>query len=140
MGGICVALGLVSFFGVISYFGVPSEIVVGIVLGVSIVVGLGFLFLVMVIFIEVGERRAAQVPAHVRAASPLAPRTLRWMRGLLPGGEGTAWLAEVASSLAETPDKRVRRRLVRSYRRGVPRLVWTSWAEYLSASRRRELS
>jgi hypothetical protein len=55
-------LGFVSFFGVISYFGVLSEIVVGIVLGVSIVVGLGFLLLVMVIFIEVGERRAAQVP------------------------------------------------------------------------------
>lgn len=112
----------------------------GIVLGGSIVVGIGlFFFAGMALVIEIGERRAALIPAHVRAVSPLAPSTLRWMRGLLPGGEGTVWLAEVASCLAETPDKRVRRRYIRNYRREMPGLIWTSWAEYLGAGRRREL-
>ncbi|MEO7196687.1 MAG: hypothetical protein ABIZ05_18015 [Pseudonocardiaceae bacterium] len=61
------------------------------------------------------------------------------MGRLLPGGEGTTWLAEVSSCLAEAADKGERRRYVRSYRRSVPQLIWTSWTVRLSASRRREL-
>ena len=55
------------------------------------------------------------------------PRSLRWVPGLLPGGEGKAWWAEVTSCLAETADPYQRRQYVRSYQREVPRLVWTSW-------------
>jgi hypothetical protein len=69
-----------------------------------------------------------------------APRSLRWVRGVLPDGEGAAWLAEVSSCLAETRNKGKRRRYLRSYRRNVPRLIWTSWTEHLSKSRSRELS
>jgi hypothetical protein len=38
-----------------------------------------------------------------------------------------AWWAEVISCLAETSDLSERRRYLRSYRRSVPQLVWTSW-------------
>jgi hypothetical protein len=65
--------------------------------------------------------------AGFRSDALLAPRSLRWVRGLLPGAEGKAWWAEVISCLAEAPDSGERRRYVRSYRRSVPRLVWTSW-------------
>jgi hypothetical protein len=57
----------------------------------------------------------------------LGPRSLRWVRNLLPSEEGAAWWAEVTSCLAEVPDRRQRRRYVRSYRRSVPQLLWTSW-------------
>jgi hypothetical protein len=59
--------------------------------------------------------------------SSLDPGSLRWVRGLLPDVEGTAWWAEVASCLAETPDPGERRRFLRSYRWSAPQLVWTSW-------------
>lgn len=86
------------------------------------------------------RRRGSQSPAGHRTVSTVAAGSLRWVCGLLPGDEGTAWWAEVTSLLAEAPDKSTRRRYVRSYLRNVPRLIWTSWSEYLSASRRRELS
>jgi hypothetical protein len=57
----------------------------------------------------------------------VGPGSLRWVGSLLPGEEGTAWWAEVISCLAETPDPGQRRNYVRSYRRSVPQLVWTSW-------------
>lgn len=82
--------------------------------------------------------RGRRAPTRLGVVS--APRVLRWVRGLLPGDEGAAWLAEVNSCLAETADPCERRRYVRSYRREVPRLVWTSWSEHLSASHSRELS
>lgn len=53
--------------------------------------------------------------------------SLRWVRGLLPGEEGTDWWVEMTACLAETPDPGQRRQYVRSYRRSVPQLVWTSW-------------
>jgi uncharacterized protein DUF4383 len=65
--------------------------------------------------------------AGFRPGLALGPSSLRWVRGLLPGEEGTAWWAEVTSCLAETPDPGQRRQYVRSYRRSVPQLVWTSW-------------
>ncbi|MCA1834921.1 MAG: DUF4383 domain-containing protein [Actinobacteria bacterium] len=68
-----------------------------------------------------------QATAGFRLDALRAPRSLRWIRGLLPGAEGEAWWAEVISCLAETPDSGERRQYVRSYRRSVPRLVWTSW-------------
>ncbi|MGH4016569.1 MAG: hypothetical protein ACRDSL_22085 [Pseudonocardiaceae bacterium] len=46
----------------------------------------------------------------------------------------------MTSCLIEAPDQDERRRYMRSYRREVPRLIWTNWTEQLSASRRRELS
>lgn len=70
----------------------------------------------------------------------MTTRSLRWVCVLLPGEEGSTWLAEVASCLAETSDPGERRRHVRSYRRAVPQLIWVSWAEYLRKSRHRELS
>jgi hypothetical protein len=85
------------------------------------------------------RRRSLQAPAGLRTVLRPTPRTLRWVRGLLPGDEGAAWLVEVGSCLAEAQDKGERRRYVRSYRRNVPQLIWTSWAEHLSASRQREL-
>ncbi|MGH3546700.1 MAG: DUF4383 domain-containing protein [Pseudonocardiaceae bacterium] len=59
--------------------------------------------------------------------SAQGPSSLRWVGNLLPGEEGTAWWAEVISCLAETTDPGQRRDYVRSYRRSVPKLVWTSW-------------
>ena len=70
---------------------------------------------------------ARRATAGLRSDAPPVPRSLRWIRGLLPGAEGEAWLAEVISCLAETPDSGERRQYVRSYRRSAPRLVWTSW-------------
>ena len=70
---------------------------------------------------------AGQATAGFRSVALSAPRSLRWVRGLLPGAEGEAWWAEVISCLAETPDVGERRQYVCSYRRSVPRLVWTSW-------------
>jgi len=86
------------------------------------------------------RRRGSQALASRHTVSHLAnPQSLRWVRGLLPDDEGAAWLAEVTSCLAETTDKGERRRYMRSYRRNVPQLIWTSWTEHLSASRQREL-
>ncbi len=65
--------------------------------------------------------------ADFRSAPTLKSSPLRWVRNLLPGDEGTAWWAEVISCLSETTDPRQRRQYVRSYRRSVPRLIWTSW-------------
>ncbi|HEX6404844.1 MAG TPA: DUF4383 domain-containing protein [Pseudonocardiaceae bacterium] len=70
---------------------------------------------------------ARRATAGLRSNAPPAPRSLRWIRGLLPGAEGEAWWAEVISCLAETPDSGERRQYVRSYRRSAPRLMWTSW-------------
>ena len=70
---------------------------------------------------------AGQATAGFRSVALSAPRSLRWVRGLLPGAEGEAWWAEVISCLAETPDSGERRQYVRSYRRSAPRLMWTSW-------------
>lgn len=126
-----------AFVAVLGFLG---EVLVGVVVG-GVVVAAGFLLLCIVsVVVEVGERRSAQVPAHLRAVPPLAPRTLRWVRSLLPGDEGAAWLAEVTSCLAEAHDKGERRRYVRSYRRGLPQLIWTSWALRLGGSRSRTLS
>ena len=134
-------LGFIGLLGVCDLLGILGDVVVGVVVG-GVVVSVGFLLLLVIfgIGVEVGERRGAQIPAHLRAISPLAPRTLRWVRGLLPGDEGAAWLAEVTSCLSEARDKGERRRYVRSYCRGVPQLIWTSWTEHLGASRSRTLS
>ncbi len=87
------------------------------------------------------RRLGSRAPARGHTVPPLAaPRSLRWVRGVLPDGEGAAWLAEVSSCLAEAASKGERRRYVRSYRRTVPRLIWTSWTEHWSKSRSRELS
>lgn len=84
-----------------------------------------------------GSRRGNAL-SHGRG--PAAPRSLWWVCGLLPGEEGGRWWAEVESCLAETPDVGQRRRFLRSYRRAIPQLIWTSWTEHLHAARRRELS
>lgn len=124
--------------GVLGFLG---EVVAGVIIGGAIVGAVGSLFLLVgVIVVGIGQRRVAQVPEHLRAIPALAPRVLRWVCGLLPGGEGAAWLAEVTSCLAETADPGEQRRYVRSYRRNVLQLIWTSWTEHLRASRRRKLS
>jgi Domain of unknown function (DUF4383) len=66
--------------------------------------------------IACGRRRT-----HRTAAS------LGWVAALLPRAEGMVWSTEVASCLAEAADPGERRRYLRSYRRSVPQLVWTSW-------------
>ncbi|MGH3573540.1 MAG: hypothetical protein ACRDR6_19130 [Pseudonocardiaceae bacterium] len=68
-----------------------------------------------------------QAAAGCRSDALLVPWSLRWVRGLLPGAEGGTWWAGVICCLAETRDSGERRQYVRSYRRSVPRLVWTSW-------------
>ncbi|MGH3926921.1 MAG: hypothetical protein ACRDS9_14325 [Pseudonocardiaceae bacterium] len=148
--GIFGILGLSGFFEFLGFSGFPGyppalgDVFVGFVAGGVVIACCGWLRLVIGVVgrvVKVGQRRGAQVPAHLRTLAHLAaPRSLRWARDLLPGDEGTAWLAEVASCLAEARDKRERRRYVRSYRRGVLRLIWTSWVLHLSSSRSRELS
>jgi hypothetical protein len=71
--------------------------------------------------------RDRQAMAGFRPGPEQEPNSLRWVRRLLPGEESRAWWAEVISCLSETSDPGQRRQYVRSYRRSVPRLVWTSW-------------
>ncbi|MCU1611549.1 MAG: hypothetical protein JWM45_3465 [Pseudonocardiales bacterium] len=71
--------------------------------------------------------RDRQATARFRPGPARGPSSLLWVGSLLPREEGTAWWAEVTSCLAETSDPDQRRRYVRSYRRSVPQLVWTSW-------------
>jgi hypothetical protein len=146
-------LGFVILGVVLGGFVVSGFVVLGVVLGgdsgdsdgVSIVsVVLGVLGAVLsIILSDLGvsaHRQALRSPVGFRAtAPPLAARSLGWVRRLLPGNEGALWWAEVISCLAETADPRERRRYVRSYRRKVPQLIWTSWTVHLSASRQREL-
>jgi len=54
------------------------------------------------------DRRAT---AGFRPGPALGPISLRWIRSMLPGEEGTAWWAEVTSCLAETLDLGQRRQL-----------------------------
>jgi hypothetical protein len=72
-------------------------------------------------------RRDQRATALCRPGPAPKPNSLRWVRGLLPGEEGTAWWAEMTACLAEIPDPGPRRQYVRSYRRSVPQRVWTSW-------------
>jgi hypothetical protein len=51
--------------------------------------------------IDLRDRRAT---AGFCPGRELRHSSLRGVRGLLPGGEGTGWWAEVTSCLAETPD------------------------------------
>lgn len=71
--------------------------------------------------------RDRQAMAGVGPDPELGTSSLRWIRRLLPGKEGTAWWAEMISCLSETADPGQRRQYVRSYRRSTPQLVWTSW-------------
>ncbi len=73
------------------------------------------------------DRRDRQTVAELHPAPAPESSSLRWVRSLLPGEEGRAWWAEMISCLAETTDSAQRRQYVRSYRRSVPQLVWTSW-------------
>lgn len=125
--------------GVARVFGVVVGILVLVLVVGALVLGVlgGLVGLVVKAW---GRRRGSQAPAGLRTVLRPTPRTLRWVRGLLPGDEGAAWLVEVSSCLAEAQDKGERRRYVRSYRRNVPQLIWTSWTVHLRASRRRELS
>src|SRR6478752_9551356 len=66
-------------------------------------------------------------PSPARPVLALESSSLHWVASLLPSEERTVWWAEVTSCLAETADPDQRRRYVRSYRRSVPQLVWTSW-------------
>jgi PadR family transcriptional regulator, regulatory protein PadR len=70
--------------------------------------------------------RDQRATAGVCPAPAFGLSSLPWVRGLLPGEEGTGWWAEVTFCLAETPDPG-QRQYVRSYRWSVPQLVWTSW-------------
>ncbi|MGH3781124.1 MAG: hypothetical protein ACRDRO_10995 [Pseudonocardiaceae bacterium] len=76
--------------------------------------------------------RDRQAIAGFPPGRALGPSSLHWVRNLLPGEEGTAWWAEVISCLSETTDPGRRRQYVRSYRRSVPKLVWTSWTSGVS--------
>jgi hypothetical protein len=76
-----------------------------------------------------GQRALVASDSAVLTAGSAAvvATSLRWVPGLLPREEGMAWWDEVTSSLAETTDPGERRRYLRSYRRSVPQLVWSSW-------------
>jgi hypothetical protein len=141
------ALISAAFFNALGFL---ADVAVGIVVGGSIIAAVGFLlFALVAVVIEVGARRGEQqiprTPAmatqpYVGPSPTPTPRTLRWVRGLLPRDEGSAWLAEVRSCLADAYDDGERRRHIRGYRRAVPRLVWTSWALHLRGSGSRTLS
>ncbi len=131
VGPAVVLVGFV-FFGGPSGVAISSDIAfVGFVVGCAVYGGRVVL---------VRRRRGLQSPVGLRVVLPRAARSLRWVSRLLPGDEGAIWWAEVTSCLAEAHEPGERRRYIRSYPRGVPRLIWTSWTTQLSASRRRTLS
>jgi hypothetical protein len=136
-----------AFFNTLGFLG---DAALGIVVGGSIVAAVGLvLFGFLAVVIEIGARRGEQQlqripdmetqPYVIPSPAP-TPRTLRWVRGLLPRDEGAAWFAEVTSCLAEAHDEDERRRHILSYRRAVPRLVWTSWVLHARGSKSRTLS
>ncbi len=134
-------VGASSVIGVIVSGGIDGGIF-GFVVGpigvvVSSVVGVASVILSSIVdrVERLLHHRSVSSP-DIRTIRPQVPRSLRWVGCLLPDQEGADWLAEVASVLAEAPNRRTRRRFVRSYRCGVPRLIWTSWTEDLSGSRK----
>ena len=118
--------------------------IAGIVDGGGVIVAAGVVVIIVgVIGIISAVRRRFQCSrelARLGMVPPLTTRSLRWVGVLLPCEEGSRWLAEVTSCLAETLDPGERRRYVRSYRRAALRLIWVSWTEYLRESRHQELS
>ncbi|MGH8919257.1 MAG: hypothetical protein ACRD0H_13180 [Actinomycetes bacterium] len=122
---------LASLGSVLGVFvGVLSESGIGVLVGAGSLgaVGgaLGGLITVTLVIPQRG-----QLPPRLGTGPPPAPRALRWLCRLLPGEEGTAWVAEVKSCLAETGGRPKRLHYLGSYLLRVPPLIWHAWAEYL---------
>lgn len=116
-----------------------TTVVVGLVF-LGLVAGLGFFLALALGLVRImGDARKVNEVGQSGPALPL-PRSLAWVRGLLPPAEGAAWWCELMSTLAETPDLAQRRAYVRSYRRRLLPLIWTSWAIHLSSARQRKVS
>ncbi|MGH3913962.1 MAG: hypothetical protein ACRDTC_11230 [Pseudonocardiaceae bacterium] len=117
-----------SVVGVIT--GVLSESGVGVLIGAgslgAVSGALGGLITVTLVI-----PRRGQVPPRQGTGPPPAPRALHWLCLLLPGEEGSAWVAEVRSCLAETPGTGKRLRYLGTYLLRVPQLIWHAWAECL---------
>lgn len=138
MGGGVSDLGVV--LGVVGIVGVVLAIL-GILVGVLHKVSGDRVGVISdVIAIARARRTGQEAPTHQPTVPALVPRSLCWVRGLLPAGEGADWWAEVTSCLAETRDRGQQLRYARSYRRAALQLLWTSWALHLRSSRYRELS
>jgi hypothetical protein len=110
----------------------------GIIIGVMGNHGIATLGLLTGVGVSVGALGAlVAIPlvGRQRQAVPISrqvPRSLRWVRYVLPICEGHAWVAEVNSVLAEEPDHELQRRYRRGYRRSLPELFWGSWSLHLS--------
>lgn len=151
VGGGAIAVVGYAIYASVGYIGILGDVLngLGILIGVvglvggGIGIGSGIIIIIagavpnLVIDVIQPSRRGWRAPACVNAVSP--PASLRLVRRLLPGDEGAKWWADVNMFLAETVDPGKRSRYIRSYRRNVPQLVWTSWSEHLRASDRREL-
>jgi hypothetical protein len=135
VGGAGFAPNVDVLSGVLS--GVLGGVLGGVLIGILIA---GLIRIVQLVSVPSNVRLYPQIgPAHMGLIAAPAPRSLRWVRDLLPSDEGTAWLSEAMSCLAETADEHERRLYVRSYRRAAPQLIWTSWSEYLKASHHRKI-
>ncbi len=127
------SLGIIPAIGALGCFGGSLGMIIG-VLGnngigaLGVLAGAGVLIgtLSALIALPLGRKREA---LRLIPAQPL--RSLRFVFFVLPYDEGLNWLAEALSWLAEAPDDDVRRLYLRSYRRGIPKLVWVSWSEVL---------
>ncbi len=85
-----------------------------------------------VINVTLVNHRGPQPPQPVPPPAPVENFSQTQTSGrLLPAAEARDWLAEVRSILHESADRAERQRYLRSCVLGLPRLMWTIFAEYL---------
>ncbi|MGH3856769.1 MAG: hypothetical protein ACRDR6_25445, partial [Pseudonocardiaceae bacterium] len=127
------ALGTLRAVGALGSLGGSLGVIVSVLAGnggsaLGVLVGAGVLIgaVSAIIIVPLSGQRQASRPIPSQA-----PRSLRWLRFLLPYVEGRAWLAEAAGVIAEAPDEDTRRHYLRCYRRAIPRLIFTIWSEHL---------
>lgn len=124
--GVIPAIGALGCFGgslgmIIGVLGNNGIGALGVLAGAGVIIGT----LSALVALPLGRKREA---LRLIPAQPL--RSLRLVFFVLPYDEGLDWLAEALSWLAEAPDDE-HQRYLRSYRRGVPKLIWVSWSEAL---------
>lgn len=136
-------LSLIVGFALLGLDGLAAWLVFGLVLlALLALLGLFLSLAIGLVVVRIVEDEDAHNINDVWQSGSGLPqmRSLAWARRLLPPHEGAAWWTEVVSTLAETQDVDQQRAYLRGYRRGLLKLLWTSWVLYLSSARRRNVS